>query len=295
MKKLLLPFLLIFYLSGSAQSYFDLMKVDYGESFEKKFKNSKHNTTLKSFGAEFTFPVLLNDSQALITGLDFTAHHLQLFPEASFSTLYSSTLKLGLASEWNDQWSSTLVLLPKLASDYRHFSSGDFHIGLFGLLKLKKKENFSYKFGIYSSQEAYGIFATPILGLNYKSPNEKLIIDLNLPISGDINYKFEKFILGIDYVGISRSYKIYQENIRLYSDLTSIDFSAYLQLPILKNIWLKGKVGFATNQFEVYDINEKVNWKLSAFTFGDKRTQLNPAMNSNIYFKIEALYRIPLT
>ena len=122
---------------------------------------NRSNNVLKPI---FTLPVVLNDKNAFVTGASFSHNNLQLFPNSQYSSLYSTTLKLGLASTFNEKWSTTLVLLPKIASDYNNISGDDFYMGGFALLKLKKKENLIYRFGVYATSEAFGFFTTPILG-----------------------------------------------------------------------------------------------------------------------------------
>lgn len=292
MKKLLF-IILVFPLFSSAQDYVDLLRIGYGYSPSKNFEGVDIGTKIQTIEGGLTIPVVLNKNHALITGVDFSMNHLQLFPEAPATNLYSSTLKLGLASTWSDKWSTTIVLLPKLASDYIHLSNKDFYMGMFAVLKLQKKENLIYRFGFYGSQEAFGLFTTPILGWYYLSPNNRFEMDMSLPIAADMSYKFDFATLGIDYFGIGRSFRVHYENApTLYTDLSSLEFAAYLQF----NTWSEGlllrtKVGYATNDYEMYKEGDKIDLGISAFSFGDNRTQLNPSINGGVFFKVEAIYR----
>jgi len=229
----------------------------------------------------------------LITGADFSRNNLQLFPEAEYTSLYSTNLKLGMASTWSDKWSTTIVLLPKIASDYKNISGDDFYLGGFALLKLKKNENLKYRFGIYASQEAFGLFTTPILGWYYLSPNKRFEMDMSLPISADVSYKLGITTVGMDYFGIGRSYKVHYENLpTLYADLSSLEFAGYLQFNTLEeSVLLRAKLGYSSNNYEMYAEGEKMDLGVSAFSFGDDRTQLNPSLNGGIFFKLEAIYR----
>lgn len=248
---------------------------------------------MKFLDVGFTFPVVLNENHALITGADFSRNNLQLFPEAEYTSLYSTNLKLGMASTWSDKWSTTIVLLPKIASDYKNISGDDFYLGGFALLKLKKNENLKYRFGIYASQEAFGLFTTPILGWYYLSPNKRFEMDMSLPISADVSYKLGITTVGMDYFGIGRSYKVHYENLpTLYADLSSLEFAGYLQFNTLEeSVLLRAKLGYSSNNYEMYAEGEKMDLGVSAFSFGDDRTQLNPSLNGGIFFKLEAIYR----
>lgn len=302
MKKLL--FLLLFSpCNGYAQDYVDLFKIGYSQTFNNNFEGTAGSTDVKSFEADLTFPVVLNEKNALITGVSFSRNSLQLFPEADFTGLYSTTLKLGLATTYNEKWSSTIVLLPKIASDYENISSDDFYIGGFAILKLQtrlpdgqEKENLIYRFGFYGSSEAFGIFSTPIVGWYYLSPNNKFEMDMSLPIAADVNYSCGIFTYGIDYYGIGRSFNITQENATVYVDLSSLEFSSYLQFNALeKSVLLRAKIGYSSSDYEVYAKGDKIDFGLSAFSFGDDRTQLNPSINGGFFLKFEAIYRFTIT
>ncbi len=292
MKKLLL-LILLFPFFISAQEYVDIFRIGYGQTFNNNFEGVDSSTNVKSFEAGFTFPIVLNENHALITGADFSRNNLQLFPETQYTSLYSTNLKLGLASTWSEKWSTTIVLLPKIASDYKNISSADFYFGGFALLKLKKSENLKYRFGLYATQEAFGLFTTPILGWYYLSPNKHFEMDMSLPISADVSYKLGITTVGVDYFGIGRSFNVHYENLpTLYADLSSLEFAGYLQFNTLEeSVLLRAKLGYSSNNYEMYAEGDKIDLGVSAFSFGDDRTQLNPSLNGGVFFKFEAIYR----
>jgi hypothetical protein len=293
LKKLLIA-LILFPCLAIAQDYVDLFKIGYGETFNNNFEGTASSTRVKSLEADLTFPVVLNEKNALITGAAFTRNNLQLFPVSEFTSLYSTTFKLGLASTYNDKWSSTIVLLPKIASDYKNISGNDFYFGGFAVLKLQKKENLIYRFGFYGSSEAYGIFSTPIIGWYYLSPSGKFEMDMSLPIVADINYTCGSFTYGIDYFGIGRSFNI--TNTNTYVDMSSLEFASYLQYNAFdKSVLLRAKFGYSSNDYEVYTKGDEIDFGLSAFSFGDDRTQLNPSISGGLYLKFEAVYRFDIT
>ncbi|PVW15296.1 hypothetical protein DDV96_07810 [Marixanthomonas spongiae] len=280
----------------SAQDYVDIFRIGYSETFNNNFKKTNSSTRVKSFEVGLTFPVVLNDIHALITGADFSTNKLQLFPQAERTNLYSTNIKLGLASTYSEKWSSTIVLLPKIASDYNGISGDDFYMGGFAVLKLQKKKNLIYRFGAYGSQEAFGLFTTPIIGWYYLSPNKKFEMDMSLPISADVSYALGKTTIGMDYFGIGRSFNIKEENESdRYVDLSSLDFAAYWQFNFLdKSVLLRTKLGYSTNDYEVYTQDDTIDLGVSAFSFGDNRNQLNPSISGGFYAKIEAIYRFNL-
>lgn len=306
MKKFLLVFLCFPFL-GMAQDYVDLFTVGYGETFNNDFEGSMSSTEISSLEVDFTFPIVLNENNALITGVTFSRNRLQLFPEGGialhhtgaasdgYSNLFSTTLKLGLASTYNERWSSTIVLLPKIASDYQNISGSDFYFGGFGVLKLKKRENLIYRFGLYATSEAFGFFTTPIFGWYYLSPNNSFEMDMSLPIAADMNYTQGSFSYGIDYIGIGRSFNITEPNSDIYVDVSSLEFASYLQYNAFeKSVLLRAKFGYSSSDYEVYRQGEKIDFGVSAFSFGDERTQLNPTISGGFFLKFQAIYRFDL-
>lgn len=294
MKKIVFFFLISSFI-GNSQEYVDVLKFGYSNTYEAKFKDTDESTNVNSYNTSITFPIELNEKYALITGIDFSANHLLLSPEYNqTTTLYNTLLKVGLATTHSEKWSSTIVLLPKIASDYKNLSEDDFYFGVYAIAKLKKNKHFKSRFGFYASTEAFGVFATPIIGAYYLSPNNRFEVDASLPITANVNYKFGKAAVGFDYFGIGRSYNISQEtSIPVYVDQRPLEFASYFQYGIQKNsILLRAKVGYSSNTNEVYEQGDKLDFRISAFSFGDNRTQLNPDILGSVFLKFEAIYRI---
>jgi hypothetical protein len=219
-----------------AQDYVDILKIGYGQTFNNDFKDTEGSTYVKSFEVDLTYPVVIHENHALITGINFSRNNLELFPGSDFTSLYSTALKLGLASNLSEKWSSTVVLLPKIASDYEHISGDDFYFGGIALQKYQKTEHLKYRFGLYATSETFGLFTTPIIGWYYLSPNNRFEMDMSLPIAADINYCLGTTTLGIDYFGIGRSFRLYgdSEESSAYVDLSSLEFAGYIQFNVLQ-------------------------------------------------------------
>ena len=311
MKRLLL---LLFFipLLATSQNYIDLFKIGYSQNFNNEFEGTAGNTDIHSIDVDLTVPFVINDDNAIVTGVLFSRNNLDLFPEqgiyqpgpdplpdfSSNVSLYNAILKLGLATTFNEKWSGTFVVLPKLASDYQDLSGEDFYLGGVALLKFQKNENLKYKFGWYAMGQAFGLFTTPIVGFYYLSPNEKLEMDVSLPIAVDVNYRIGKNSkMGFNYFAIGRSFDIHKENIQnTYVDYVALEFTGYIEQGLMDNsVLLRLKAGFASNSAEVYPHNDTVDFRVSAINFGDDRTQLNPDLSSSLFAKLEAVYRFDIS
>ncbi len=287
---------------ASAQNYVDILEIGYAMTTGNAFEGTNEETQVTSFEANLTLPIVLdkNYSTAIITGAIFSLNRLQLFPsekgmQTPYTNLYSTTLKIGLDTSFNDKLGMTLVMLPKMASDYSQISGNDLFFGGYGFLKLKKRDNLVYRLGVYSSTEAFGFYTTPIIGWYSLSENKKLEMDMYLPISADINYTSGQFTYGFSYFGIGRSFNIEKDNSNTYVQLNALEFAGYFQFNnLFKNIILRAKAGYSTDDYEVHNYGDKIGFGFIAFNFNDDREQLNPKINGSLFFKLEAVYRFKL-
>jgi hypothetical protein len=289
---LLVPFLC------TAQEYIDLFSVNYSKSQKTTFENSSINTSISTFQTNLTLPVVLDEKYTVVTGVNFSSYDLQLFPDSNNNNLYSTMLRAGLRVSHSEHWSGIYLLLPKVASDYKHLSTADFYLGGLALLKYKRNKDFGYSFGLYASSEAFGLTMTPVFGLYYHSPNARFETTLLLPDNGDLNYRLtDNTKIGFDFQGHGNSYKLTTDDLRsTYAENRSIDFSTYVQRGVLNNkILLRLKAGYYLNQFNVYPIDQKIDLQILALRFGDNRTKLFDNSSNNLFFKMEAIYRFNLS
>jgi hypothetical protein len=299
LKKLLTILFLVLSNLCISQQYVDLFSINYGKSAATGYQNNSQSTTITNFDADLSLPIELNEKYAIITGIDFSTNNLQLFPDSNYNNLYLKRLKVGVNINHSEHWSGTYILLPKISSDYINLSMNDFYIGGVAVLKYKKRNNLTYKFGLYASNEAFGLFISPLIGLYYLSPNARFEMNLYLPNNTDLNYSLtNKTKIGTDFVARGKSFKLTTDGDRSsYAENNSMEFSSYLQNnSLIKNVLLRLKIGFSTNSFEVYPIDQKIAFATTLFKFGDNRTQLNTSLSSSPFIKIEAIYRfdIPL-
>lgn len=297
-KKLVFILLLLFSNLCSSQKYVDLFSINYGKSAATGYENNSQTTTITNLDTNLTLPIKWNEKYAIITGIDFSNNTLQLFPDANYNNLYLTRIKAGINITHSENWSGTYILLPKISSDYINLSMDDFYMGGVAVLKYKKRKNLSYKFGLYASNEAFGLFISPLIGLYYLSPTTRFEMNFYLPNDADFNYKLsDKTKIGMDFVARGKSFKLTTDGTRSsYVENNSLEFSSYLQNNSLnKNVLIRLKAGFSTNSFEVYPIDQKIDFATTLFKFGDNRTQLNNSLSNSPFVKIEAVYRFEIT
>ncbi|MGB0887576.1 MAG: DUF6268 family outer membrane beta-barrel protein [Vicingaceae bacterium] len=292
MKNVLLScFLSLISFVSFGQDYADLARFHYSNTPQNNFDSIGGNTNVEDFGLDVTLPILLPSKNLILTGFNIDQIKTKLHPTNNYSTLSTINLKVGFNKKHSDKWSGTYMLLPKLSSDFKNLESKDFQLGGLVLMKYNKKENLKYNIGLYYNRELFGSFFAPLFGLYYKSENEKLEINLTLPIWADVNYKLTNFMkVGANLsVGV-RSYHLSES--AAYVVKKSNDVFGYLQFNLTKSVLLQTKTGYAFGRsFKVYDDEDKTDFGLSGFRFGDERTVINPTFKDGLLFKIRLIYR----
>jgi hypothetical protein len=295
--KLILFLFLIAPLLSNSQEYVDILDVSYSKSDQTAFDNSSDKTVISIFDSKILTPIVLNKETAIITGFDFSIKDLQLDVNTAYSKLYYTRIKLGVNSQHSERWSGIYVLLPIISSDYKKLSLDDVYMGALAVLTYKKHARLNYKFGVYTGNEAFGFYVTPLVGLYYLSPNSNFEFSGLLPGLFDLNYRLSpKTKVGIDYKGSSEGFKIHDAQFpNSYVENNTLEFASYLQNnALIENILFRLKVGFTTNTYEVYAIGDKIDLSITPLKFGDNRTVLNSVMEYSPMIKLQAIYRFSL-
>ena len=103
--------------------------------------------------------------------------------------------------------------------------------------------------------------------------------------------------MGLDLLTSIKSYNLAESNSVAYVQEESIRFAMYAALGLIDNsLILRGKVGFDTTDYGVYDSNEKVGVQVLKFPLStDKRNRENIEFDSALYLGFDAIYRFDLT
>lgn len=299
MKYTLSILIVCLFVTGHAQNYFEIAKVSYTNTPQNDFEISDVQTTVEELAMELNFPIVINDKTVLLTGLYVNKTKLKLDANVPKSNLNVLGFNVGVNTTFNDNWSATFMVFPKIASDELKITGKNMQLALLSLFTNKKRENLKYKYGIYANTENYGLIIVPIIGLYYVSTNQKFEANLNLPIIADLNYKIDKKMwLGMKFDGLGTTYNLMDQsysNNGAYVSKTSNELVSYLRFQISQSLFINTKVGYAISRnYKVYDAKDKISFALTNIYFGDNRTQLNERFKDGAIFKIELLYRINL-
>ena len=297
MKKILLCCFLCISLQGIAQNYLDLLNVTYINTPQNNFEVSDDKTTVEEINVEFNYPIVINEKTVLLTGLFANKTSVNLDANANRYDLNVIGLNLGVYKTFNDTWSATFMGYPKIAADRLKLCSDQFQFGFLSLFTKKKHANLKYKYGLFANTEKFGLAVLPIFGLYYKSPSKKFEANLTLPIVADINYKLKpKFWLGMRFDGIGTTYNLTEQEYtsnKAYVSKSAIELTSYLRYKLSKSLYINAKVGYSFRRnYQVYDADDTIDLAVTAFYFGDERTQLNEDFADGAVFKIELMYRL---
>lgn len=287
--------IILFSLSSQAQDYVDIVKLTGFNSTMENGTNSE--TSPGNINFELYYPTQINEKVVLLTGFTAENTNLNLAPFSKASNITMTRLNLGMKYKHSEKWSGTYILLPKIASDFNNLGSNDYQIGAIAILDYQTKENFKYKFGLYSSTENFGTTLTPLIGLWHRSENKKLYINATLPIRMDVNYALgSKFSIGSDLLTSIKSYNLSATNSMQYVQEESIRFGFYASYGMMDNaILLRAKVGYDTTDYGVYNSNDTVGLQiLTKQVSGDNRTRLNTEFVAAPYVGGDIIYRFDL-
>lgn len=282
----------------AGQNYIDLAQVFYSGSYGNKFENSSERSNLTEYGGSIIYPMVLKNNNAIITSIYYDEITTRLYPgTAEYTHVYTINPRIGVNLNHSKKWSGTYAILPQITSDLSGKLSGrDIQFGAIAILKYKKNETLAYRGGLYINKALFGPVVVGILGFYYRSPNEKWLFDLTLPISADINYKLsKKFSTGITFSALVRSYYLHQQLINPQPDYlvkSSNELYGYLQYDITKNLLLRGKLGYSLfRSYRTYRYGDKISWSFTGIKFGDDRQQTNVDFSDGPLIQFQLIYR----
>ena len=303
MRKYLVLVLFLYRLLGFAQNYVDVLHSEYTATPQNTFDSSNQTTDLQKININITTPIKLKNGNAILTGLVYDRVNTSFDPGEKMTPVSSFILKMGMNIKHSDKWSTTFLLLPKLASTFTATTtSEDFQFGGLVLAKKKKTENLSYKIGAYMNGDQFGPFLVPLFGFYYKK--KKLEMDVIVPSYAKINYSLSpKFTAGVNWRATVKSYNLQGPMVNLpavvkrpfYMHHLSNEIAAHIGYEPVKGVIVRGMAGVSLGRsFRVYENDDKIDFGLSLFRFGDDRAPLNTAFANGLFYRAELAYRVYL-
>ena len=297
LKWTLIGFCLIVLTRIHAQSYVDLFNSDAHFLGQHNYQDTTGTAAQWGINIGTTVPIPISEKLAFITGINYNKTSFYPNIGGNMVTGVNSGVKLGVSYKHSEKWSGVYFALPKLAGDLSP-KGRDFQIGGVALWKYKPKNNMIWRFGAYANTEFFSLFAIPIVGVYFQSPNQKFTADVTMPITADANYKlFKNTKLGFNFWSYIRSFQLNDAGYtNQYIHAYGKEYAVYLQqaFPKYKLLLQLRGVNFL-NDFALYNQNEKVDFAMTSVNFSDHRTRLNPKLLGGYGFKVKVIYRLELS
>lgn len=288
--------LLLFTSAAFAQNYLDVLKISHGTTTMGNIENADE-TQVSNTLVDALYPFPVTAKTVIVGGFTYENTRLGLQHTDLRSNLIMTRANFGIKQEHGKGWTGTYVVLPKLASDFENLGGDDFQLGAIALLEKKYTSRFGLKFGAYSSTENFGTSLTPLVGMWYKSDNNKFTINAVLPIRGDANYALtDRLSLGANILTSIKSYNLSATDSAFYVQEESIRLALFTSYGFMDNdLILRAKVGFDTTDYGLYNQGDTVGLQvLTLQVNGDNRNRLNSEFDSALFFGIDLIYRLDL-
>lgn len=164
---------------------------------------------IKKLTYSLAFPIKLANENIVLTGITFEKLRLKSTLKNERRDLYGGTLQLGYLHYFkNKKFKILLMAFQRVNADIFYISKKNYQAGGVLLLSYKKRNNFSYKVGLYYNLEFFGNFFMPLVGLDWKISN-RLQINGVLPAFLNLEYKInKKLYFGLSYNNFTQSYRI---------------------------------------------------------------------------------------
>lgn len=294
MKKLFL-FLIIVVAASSlhAQNYTDLVKFQANGTNMGNVDDDR-KTEISNANLELYFGIPVTAKTIVIAGFTYENTRLGLGFTDDRSNLIMTRLNLGLKLDHGNGWSGTYVALPKIASNFENVGGDDFQFGGLALWEKKYSARKGIKFGGYASSEEFGTTITILVGAWYKSPNGKFYVNSVFPIRTEANYALtDRLSLGANLLTSIKSYNLNQSASQFYVQEESIRFNLYAGVGFLDDtILLRGKIGFDSTDYGLYNSGDTVGAQLLIFNFkDDNRNRLNSEFEGALFYGVDLIFR----
>lgn len=281
--------------NAHGQTYFEVFNLNYNYSPNNKYKNSDSKLDITDMNANFKVPVVLKNGDAFILGLSGNRLDLDNSNDSlQDMVLSAANLQIGFNKSLGKKWQVLGVVIPKVSSDFKDISSEDLQCGGLLLFTYIKNEKLKYKVGVYYNQEYWGPFIVPILGFDWQ-PNDKWDIFGSIPISATVSYHLTKKInTGFYFQAPTSSYRLSEKDNSMYLARTTNELYWFNEFYITKNIVFQEKLSYSVGRsFRLYDKDDLLDAKISAFNIGDNRIQRNTDVNNGLVFDVKIMYRVP--
>ncbi|NQV52495.1 MAG: hypothetical protein HQ500_04895 [Flavobacteriales bacterium] len=290
--KTLLTTLTLFVFTGVifAQQYVDLIKVQHAHQLKNASGVFPGQSEYSATSLDFLLPVVISDKAVILTGIILEQTTLSKKQDVC-STIYGTSLKLGVNIKHSDKFIATYLLLPKISSNFKNTNKDHLQIGGVFLGKYILSPTFNVSFGVYGNREFFGPFIVPFAGFYLKKGDWEL--KATIPINAEVSRSFmeERMAVGLRFDGISRSYFLGDTDSYIEKANNEVGlFGQYKFGNIITRLTMGHSIGRSLRRF---DAGDKADLALPLTKINNNRVETASISPNGIYTRISLIFRLP--
>lgn len=285
-----------------SQNHIDLANVYWRTSPFNSIDGSTEKRHFNMYVADAKLPVVINDKNVFITGLEYQHNSIQQVNSSSVfdMSFASSTLQLGWEHKWNDRSKMLFMSFTRLNTDYVNVDATHLQFGGLAFGTTERTDDFHWKYGLYYNGEFFGPMFVPLFGFNWKI-NDKWRLKTVIPINLELAYQPKDGIrTGLRFDGVNGSYRVSpivpgSFAPAMYMDKADNNLWYFGEFEVAKNCWLHFKAGYSVlRKYRIYLNQEQLDLKLGPVNVGDDRPPVSPLFKNGLSFETRFIYRLPL-
>jgi hypothetical protein len=301
MKNLFSTFLAILIsFSLHSQNRFDVFNIAGNYNFMESADNEINKNYESAITANFSVPIVLKDSSVWYTSIDYQNFVIdQEFtenPAIEKFYLHGFILRTGYIYRFNPKQSLQVLIAPRFMTDFNASFSESLQLGGIIMYENVKSKDLTYRIGAFYNQDFFGPYLVPVVYLDWNMTSTLKLKGL-LPVYGKIFMEpSDKIDVGLHFIGLTTSYRINEPPFEdFYVERKSIDVSAFTNIHLFDNVFLEARVGYSLlRDYGLYDENDKVDFGLPLYNFGDDRERLNEEAGGSPFIHVRLIYSVPI-
>lgn len=301
-KNILFILLLKLSLISMAQQSIDLFTLSGRYALPQDLEDAPEGKATETGGLiNLKVPVVFNPSTIWYTEATYSRFNVDFsvdLPEEMAGPIHANgfIVQTGLVQSLDDTRKIHLLLAPRYMTDFESSGSDNWQLGGIALFEKKFHDRLMMRFGALYNQEFFGPFMVPLVHVEWFFGNKWSLSGL-LPIYGKLNYHAnENLTIGLSEFGLITSYRLSKPEYKGdYIERKSIDMALFARYRIVGNMHVEGRAGYAlSREYGQYAADQKVDFRISLFSFGDDRIRKNVLFEDGPIFNIRLVYNLPL-
>lgn len=203
-------------------------------------------------------------------------------------------LRTGIIQTLNNGGKIQALIAPRLMSDFKNVDGNSFQLGAVLSYSNDLKENLNLGFGAIYNQELFGPYFVPLFLLDWQV-SERWYIEGMIPVTAKVHYRVtEKLEVGFSHFGLITTYFMGDEEYAGdYIERQSIDLSLFARERIYKQLYIEVMAGRSFGRsYKQYDGDDKVDFAIPLYAFGDNRTIKNVSSKDGMIFTVKLIFNM---